>query len=356
MDPSALIPVPDPIPAPAFLFHVLEVTLFTLHIILINIVLGGSILMLFTRVTARTHESSVLEALGKKIPVGFALGINMGVAPLLFMQVTHGHLFYTSSVLMGVFWILIIPLLIIAYYAAYVHARSGPGRVATLAVGISSVVLLYVGYMFVNNLLMMTQPAAWTRYFDDRNGTLLMMGDPTLPPRYLHFVVASIAIAGLAAASIWRIRARGGTTGSEGAVRHGLRVFGYATVVQSALGLWFLFALKREIMLQFMGGNILATIVFGIGFLCALGAIATAFAGNYRATMSMAAITVIAMIITRDQLRTMYLSGIFDESTLQVAPQYGVLALFLVILLLGLAAVAWMIRAGFRPSSGRTIA
>ena len=57
----------------------------------------------------------------KKLPVMIALGINMGVPPLLFLQVVYGNLFYSSSVLMAVYWILIIPLLILAYYGTYIH-------------------------------------------------------------------------------------------------------------------------------------------------------------------------------------------------------------------------------------------
>jgi len=60
------------------------------------------------------------------------------------------------------------------------------------------------------------------------------------------------------------------------------------------------------------------------------------------------------MVITRDQLRSMYLEGSFDTASLQVNPQYGVLILFLVILLIGLASVAWMLKAGFGTPSGRT--
>jgi len=50
-----------------------------------------------------------------KIPSTFALGVTFGIAPLLFVQVLYGNLIYSSSILMGVFWLLIIPFIIIAY-------------------------------------------------------------------------------------------------------------------------------------------------------------------------------------------------------------------------------------------------
>ncbi|HSQ76103.1 MAG TPA: hypothetical protein VLT13_11125 [Bacteroidota bacterium] len=354
MNPSPLIPLPDVIPAPAWLFHVLDVALFSLHILLINVILGGSLILLFSRFGKADEESPAFSALATKLPVSFALGINLGVAPLLFLQVIYGHLFYSSSILLGVFWIVIIPLLIIAYYAAYVHAKTKRTPLATAAIAVASVILLYVSFIFVNNILTMMQPETWSAYFVNRTGTILLFSDQTLIPRYLHFLVASIAVAGLASATVWAIRKKRGSEGADGKIRHGLRIFGYATIAEVAIGLWFLIALKRDIMLQFMGGDLTATIVFALGFLCGIGAIATAFGNNYRATLSMAILTILAMVITRDQLRSMYLQGSFDPASLQVNPQYGVLILFLVILAIGLASVAWMLKAGFRAPSGRT--
>jgi hypothetical protein len=353
MNTSPLIPSPDPIPAPAWVFHVLDVALFGLHIVLINVLVGGTLLFLFSRVLKRQTEKDLLKPLSSKLPITFALGINLGVAPLLFLQVNWGHLFYSSSVLLGTFWILVIPLVIIAYYGMYIHAKAGRNVLAISAITVASLIFLYISFIFVNNILLMMQPDQWKGYFSHRTGTLLMFSDPTLFPRYLHFIVASVAIAGLFTSLIWTIRKRRNVEGADMKIRQGLTVFGYATVVQAAVGLWFLISLKREMMLEFMGGNPLATAIFGIGFLSALGAIATALSGKFRPTLIMAIITLVAMILTRDLLRGMYLQGSFDPSSLHMNPQYGVLGLFLVVLVIGLASVIWMLRAGFRSDAGR---
>jgi len=50
---------------------------------------------------------------------------HLGVAPLLFLQVLYGRLFFTSSILMAGFWLAVVPLLIVAYYCAYVVAFRG---------------------------------------------------------------------------------------------------------------------------------------------------------------------------------------------------------------------------------------
>jgi hypothetical protein len=353
MNPSPLIPLPDAIPAPAWVFHVLDIALFTLHIVVINVLLGGSLLFLFSRLLRREQQEQLLDPLSSKLPVAFALGINLGVAPLLFLQVIWGHLFYTSSILLGTFWILVIPLVIVAYYGTYIHAKAARRALAVSAIGATCLILLYVAFILVNNNLLMMQPDKWNAYFTHRTGTYLVLSDPTLIPRYLHFIVASVAIAALFMSIVWSFRKRRNPEEAETKIKQGLTIFAYATVIQAAVGVWFLITLNREMLLQFMGGSPWATAFLGIGFLSGLGAIVTALGGKLRSTLMMTAVTLVAMVLNRDQLRAMYLQGSFDSATLQVNPQYDVLALFLIILLIGLASVVWMLRAGFRTNTGR---
>ena len=57
--------------------------------------------------------------------------VNLGIPPLLFLQTLFGQFLYSSSILMAVFWLSVVPVLIVAYYAAYGfvhrHRQSGAG-------------------------------------------------------------------------------------------------------------------------------------------------------------------------------------------------------------------------------------
>lgn len=357
MDFTSLIPTTEAIPAPAWLFLVLDVLLFMLHILLINVLVGGTLITIYSRLK---RDGDLLEnrlhgAVADKIPTTFALGVNLGVAPLLFVQVIYGHLFYASSVLMAIFWILIIPLLIIAYYGAYFHIRKYATAAAwsKISIWLTAVIVLYIGFIFVNNLTLMNQPEKWTAYFENRGGLILNLGDPTVIPRYLHFVAASVAIAGAFMALVWSIRQSKGIAGAAAKAKSGLLVFGYATIVQVIVGLWFLLAIPRDFMLQFMGDNLPATIIFLLGFLSGIGAIATAFANKLRPTLTMLLVTLLAMVTTRAFLREMYLAGKFSLNSLELKPQYGVMTLFFVVLIIGLASVGYMLKAGFASNEGR---
>ena len=358
MDLTSLIPSADTIPAPAWLFLVLDILLFTIHILLINVILGGSLIISVSRLKSRddTLDSRLHGSIASKIPTTFALSVNMGVAPLLFLQVIYGNLFYASSVLLAVYWILIIPLIILAYYGAYIHIRkyTSAAFLSKVAIWVTAIILLYIGFVFVNNMTLMIQPDQWGSYFENRNGTILNWGDVTLIPRYLHFVAASVAVAGLFMAMIWSSRQKKGIEGADTKVKSSLLIFGYATIVQVVIGLWFLLAIPREFMLNFMGGDILSTILFMLGFLSAIGAIATAFANKFRPTLSMMLVTILSMVLIRHQFRAMYLDGKFSLGSLELVPQYSVMILFFVVLAVGLYAVWYMLKAAFANKERRT--
>jgi hypothetical protein len=355
MNPLTLVPMPEPIPAPYWFFVILENTFFLVHIVLVNLVVGGSLLALFSRGGSCDSLHRPLAGLvAGRVPLFLPIAINVAIAPLLFLQVVYGHFFYTSSVLMAVYWILVIPMLILAYYGAYYYANrmEKAPRLAWWILGLTTLGFLYIGFMLVNNLTLMVQPERWTAYFENRGGTLLNLKDPTVVPRYLHFVVASVAIAGLYTSWMADRRVRQGQSDHEQLKQRGLRVFGLASLIQLGIGSWYLLALPSPIVRNFMGRDMGKSLILLFGVLVGLGATMSAFRGKLRPTIVQLLITMIAMTVTRDQLRALYLQPYFQPSTLTVNPQYGVLILFLVVLVVGLGAVGYMLRLAF-PGSVR---
>lgn len=356
MNPNELIPTPDAIPAPPWLMILLEQLLFLLHILVIN-ALFGSALIIFFRWFKKSDDVSFSELnkpLASKIPVMFALGINLGVAPLLFLQVTFGHLFYSSSVLMATYWILVIPFLIIAYYGAYIHFKKMDNSegLAKTSIAVLILMVLYIGFMFVNNNSLMEQPERWVAYFENRDGTILNTADITIYPRFLKFIFASIAIGGLFSALVYHFKKD--IQGKEEKIKQSLKIFGIATALQMVLGFWYLFSLPEDIMLKLIGRDLVSSIILLIGILGAVGALIFAFQGKLMITLYHLLLTMISMVITRYLLRMMYLNDNFSLSTLQIEPQWLVFGLFVVILLIGLYSVWYMIKLGFVKTAGRT--
>jgi hypothetical protein len=345
------IPSADALPVVPWIFHGLEDLLFFIHILLVDTILGLCLAALASRL--RRGTGALEGFVGQPVrvaPVFFALTVTLGVAPLLFTQVLYGQFFYASSVLMAVFWILVVPLIIVGYYALYIRARSQrpTSALATAAIALTACVLLYIAFMFVSNVTLMLNPGDWAAYAANRGGTSLPLSDRGLPPRFLHFAVGAFAVGGLSMAALNRIRLRGAERAA--AERLGLRIFGFATIVECVVGCWFLFSLPRDFAAGFSGGQAWPTLVLCVGMVAGAAAVVTALIGRFLPTVVLAPVSVLGMVLARDALRTMYLKPYLADPTIAANPQYGVLALFLAVLAVGAAAVAWMVRAGFRMS------
>ncbi len=357
MEPAGLIPTPESIPAPWGLIEFLGIFTLFFHLLFINVVLGGSLILLFTRLFGKQQPlgDSVAGVLSGKIPTVLAMAITFGVAPLLFLQVLYGHFFYSSSVLIALYWILLIPLLIIAYYGAYIHARKHDSRrgLSLFFLALTCLILLWIAFIFENNISLMLQPGRWTAYFGNRDGTLLNLSDPVIWPRYLHFVTASVAVAGIFSALLWSLGERKGVQGAADRKKTGLKIFAFATMVQIAVGLWLLIALPENVMMQFMGRNKLYTVIFGCGFLAAVLLIVAALQGSLVQTLAVLVVTIVLMLLMRFFVRTAYLDPYFKVESLEVVPQYDVLILFVVILLVGLGIVWYMLKTAANAAATR---
>lgn len=354
MDPSQLIPAADPIPVAWGWFQVLLLVTFVLHLLFMNTMLGTGIIALVSHLRRAGQGPSIPQEISKKLPYTIAFTVNMGVAPLLFLQVLYGHFFYVSSILMAAYWISIVLALILAYYSAYVYdfkyQALGPARI--LFIGFTVLILLAIGFLFSNNVTLMLQPAKWTAFFERPNGTLLNLSDPTLVPRYLHFVAASIAVGGLFVALLARFKAWADAQDRQRRIDVGLQWFTYATLVQVFIGLWFFMALPSEIMMNFMGKTAMHTGVFLAGIGGAVACLVFGFKKRLFETSLSLLATVVLMVIMRDLVRHGYLGPYFSLSSLQVVPQSSPFILFLVCFLLGLAVVGWMLWAASKVKKG----
>ena len=144
---ESIIPTADTIPVHWLWFEVLLIFTFFIHMILMNFILGGSLLTVWDLLRGKLEKNA-----SRSIPTLIALTVNFGVPPLLFVQVLYGHLFYSSSVMVAVPWILVIPVLILAYYSAYLFVRKSERAPAWSkgALVVTSLFLLYIAFVFVD--------------------------------------------------------------------------------------------------------------------------------------------------------------------------------------------------------------
>jgi len=344
VNPVNLIPVPDTIPVHWAWFQVLLIVTFILHLLFMNAMLGSAILALFREFKVDKDADKINHQTAEKLPYTIAFTVNIGVAPLLFIQVLYGHFIYTSSILMAVYWLSVIILLILAYYAAYIYdfKFDAMGRSRTIFICISVILLLWIGFVFTNNMVMMIQPETWPAYFRNPFGTLLALKSSMLIPRYLHFVLASVAIAGLFQSILWTIKKQEPVSGK--AVRSGLNWFAWATWVQFAVGIWFLVSLPEDKMMLFLGRSPLHTFLLAAGILLGAAAVYSAARNKVWTTSALALAAVVDMVLVRDLLRSAYLRPYFSPNELKVVPEYTPMILFLAAFAAGIVIIAYMIK------------
>ena len=341
MTANELIPAADAIPVAWGWLYFLLIFTFVLHLLFMNVMLGSAIIAFVKDL--KKENSPVSKDISTKLPYTIAFTINLGVAPFLFLQVIYGHFIYVSSVLMAAYWLSVIVILILLYYSAYIYDfkfDKMPGA-RTFFIGLTAVLGLAVAFMFTNNTTLMLRPETWTQYFSNRSGTILNLGDPTLWPRYLHFITASVAVAGLFQAVMARLRKN--ITDREQRIEQGMKWFAYATVAQIIIGIWFLISLPREIMLSFMGDSGLNTAVFILGLAGAVLSVIFGFTKKVWPAVFATMGTVIVMALIRDFVRAEFLKPYFQPSDLKLIPQYSPMIVFFIALVLGLGLVAYML-------------
>ena len=257
---------------------------------------------------------------------------------------------------MAVPWIFIIVILIIAYYFLYIvkfneDKLTGWGKNLLLAAGI---IFLVIAFFFTNNMTLMLNPSNWNGLEEITiKGNHLNLIDPQLIPRYLHFVLAGFAVTGLYLGCFGLFVKKDGQY-SEWLIRTGSSIYVITTLIQFAVGTWFLLSIGQPMMKQFMGQSLLGTASFGISLILTIvsiiaGVIATNKVNKTAMIVSSVTglLTVLGMIIMRHVLRDASVSEFFKPELVPINIQwdifiaFGILAVGLIIYLVWLVKLTW---------------
>ena len=340
-----IIPSADTIPVAWGWFQFLLLLTFPLHLLAMNAMVGGLAIGVVQHFRGGDSRRRLAHRIAIILPLVIAFTVNFGVAPLLFLQVLYGHFVYTSSILMGLFWIAVVPILIVAYYGAYLYdfkfkGLGAAGKWLALAV---LLLLFCIGYFFSNNMLLMSLPERFSEYFQHRDGSLLVSGQSEFLPRYLHMMTGALAVGGLFVALLGRFKAKAAPEMAAHASAVGMRTFFFMTIVNVGVGTWYLTSLPKQQMLLFMGRDLAATICFIVALLLVIGVLVSSFRQQLMTTLIGTVVLVYLMSFLRSWLRTDMLADYFNLSQLQIAPQYSSMFLFLICLAGGVVCVGWLI-------------
>jgi hypothetical protein len=99
------------------------------------------------------------------MPFALSGAITAGVAPLLFVQILYRQQFYSANLLLGWRWMVVIPVLVIAFYLLYVVKSKVVSRMSLLVrLGLSISVaacFLFVAFCWTANHLLSLDATVW---------------------------------------------------------------------------------------------------------------------------------------------------------------------------------------------------
>ncbi len=355
-----LIPALDAagMPGPSWLFHILLVFTFFLHMLFMNLTLGGTLLAVFAHLSGGGRRDDPRGALAARLMAvnnyGISLTITTGVAPLLFIQVLYQQYFYTATILIGGVWLGFLLLLTVGYYSAYLYKFKGAparGTGGGLWLMVSAVMFLIIATVHVSVSLLHAQPYKWA---DFASGAACVLADPTFVPRLLHFVLAGIGFSALVACW-WAVRRASAGADVElntAVARYAWKWALWSTVLQVVDGFVLLLVLPRPVLIGFMQGGaatmvpLTLAILIGVGLLMMLAKVSNPVesAGTVTGTLGAMVLSIAVMSITRHQVRVLYLEPATSLFKAQVVPQWVNFFLWVVLLVVGLATVAYMVK------------
>ena len=303
------LPAPDPLPLPMApgALKVLLLATFTLHLMAVNLGVGGSLILAVQALRGKPEDRELVGRLAPLLPAAVTFAITLGVAPLLLVQLSYGAFFYTASVLTAFPWLAMLALLMAGYVLLYrfVGTSGATGFQATLGI-LAALLLLGVGLMLVNVTTLSLRPDLWAAHLAaSPHGLRMNTADPTLWPRYLHMVASIAAVAGLLLAA-W-----GARQDHAHARRVGLVWFLAATASQGIWGTWLLVQQPEPVLALLLNATTAPSLTLWISIACGALALSMAIPASQAGAPARAVwppfalgmASVLGMILLRDQAR-----------------------------------------------------
>jgi hypothetical protein len=349
-------------PAPFWFITFFKVLGFILHMIPMNIWYAGMLLVAIFATFGKNNSKELAHRLSRSMPIIVAIGVNLGIVPLLFTQVGYYQFYYPAGVLIAWPWISVIILLTVAYYGAYVYSlnvqKNKKAKFAIASAWISSILFIAIGFLFANNFSLMVNLDNWINIFNRTNvggaptGLALNTSDPTLFPRWLMmFGIAMMTTAVYIVFDAFYFKKT--STSDEykmWAVKFAFGFFTLGMIWFAAMGGWYMFGTMDKFTLDRIGGAPLMIVIFILTAISPTAPWFTMLLMRKRVKKNLTIIAVIAQFIvvtlnavSRQWVQNTELLRYSDISKLAVNTQWSPMTLFLVLFVIGLAVAGWMI-------------
>lgn len=325
--------------APLWLINTLHHITLTLHLVAMNFLVGGLATILFGKFTDR-WDHPVVQQFVKLLPTAMAATVTFGVAPFLFAQLVYPQQIYSASIVSAWPWLMIVPVLIIAYYFLY-GASFGSSQRKGVYIGISLIGFVYVSFVYSSVFSLAENPVlAQEVYAGNQSGLLLNPDVGEYVFRWLHVLLGAVTVGGFFVGWVGR--------DNESAYKAGKQAFFWGMATASVFGLVYLFTLGNALVPLMRTPGIWALI---LGVVLSIGSLHFYLKRRFVPAAAMVFVSVLMMVYTRHHLRLVRLADQYDPASLPIQGQWSIFILFLVCFVIAIGAVWYMIRLFMTPSN-----
>jgi len=322
---------------PLWLIEVLHIVTLTIHLIAMNFLFGGIMILLFGQFDKKWQNPFVQKYI-KLLPNAMAMTVSFGVAPLLFVQLVYPKQIYSASIISGWYWLMIFAVVMTAYYFLYALSfKQATESKQKIYLSIALICLLYVSYIYSSVFSMAEKPDLYKLlYAESQGGTIINREIGTYLFRWLHMITGAVTVGGFFVALLGRK--------DEPAFNVGKNFYLWGMVAAMATGFAYMMGLG-ELMKPFMKSPAIWLVT--VSFVLSLGSLHFLFKKRFVFASAMLSVSFVAMVYTRHIVRKLALVGYYDPSEIAVNVQWSPFIFFLIFFVLMVGTVWYMLRLFF---------
>ncbi len=250
---------------------VLLLCLFMLHLIPVNLLMGGSLFLGISSLAGRKNEHLAFlgKTLTERMPFIVKLTIITAIVSVAIVKLLYSSAVSVTGLLASKPVLTVLVLLTVGLYGTFfLQGRLENRDKSSIPFAwLIAVIFIVVGIIYSWNLGIFLRPEVWQTYSSGTMSGFPGWSNPAFYPAFLHVLLGSLAVAGLWLASIGVRPTSKSQEWRSWAVDFGGKMFNHATFINMAIGIWFIIALPGDDMRKFVGANPMATHSFILAFI-----------------------------------------------------------------------------------------
>jgi len=325
--------------APLWLITVLHILTLTLHLAAMNFVLGGGLVLLLAKFNNKWQDESI-QRFVKLFPTLMAATITIGVAPLLFVQLTFHKQVYASTIVTAWPWLVILAAVMFSYYFLYGASFTKSRERVGIYLGLAMLGMAYVSFVYSSSFSLSENPLLTQQlYSGNQSGFVLNPEVGSYLVRWFHMILGAITVGAFFVGWIGRK--------SQAMYQIGKKFFLCGMLAAMVMGLIYIFTLG-DYLVPFMQSSGIWLVT--VGFILSLGSLHFFFKRKFAISGLMVFVSMLAMVSARHVLRLVHLQKFWDPANIPIRSQWSVLIVFVLCFVLALGLIWYMLKLFFSDS------